>query len=245
MVRRYPTLNYKPRSVKRLESKNRKKLVITIIAILIFSYIFIFYGLPWIIGSLSVLNKFKTTKTPKQVTEDITLAPPVLNIPFEATNTSSIRFKGYSLPNAKVELYVDNELKDEVSTQSDGSFIVDNLPLSLGSNTITGKSIDEKGKRSLSSKGINIFYSNEKPKLEVTEPQDNQEVKGGDKKVKVSGKTDPNNHVSVNSQTAIVNGEGNFTIEVQLNDGDNPITVLATNSAGNTTVVSKIVKYTP
>ena len=235
---------YKPRSIRNLEKKSRRNFIISVIFVLLFIYFLINWGLPGLIGGLSIFNKTKTDQQ-KSIAEDVTLAPPVLNIPFEATNSSTLVINGYAASNAKVEIYLDDQYKETVDTSPDGNFKAEPVTLSLGTNNIFGKTIDENGKSSLPSKTIKINYSNEKPKLEVSEPEEDKQLKGGDKKVKVSGKTDPENNVTVNGVTIIVNSDGNFSTDQNINDGDNQITIFTTNSFGNSTQTQRKVTYTP
>ncbi len=240
---------YKPRSVRRLQKQGTKRLLFSLGLGLILIYFIITWGLPALIGSLSFLNKFKAHPTKIESIEDSAIAPPVLNIPYEATNTAEINITGYSQPDSKVEIYIDDELESSVGTLGDGSFRAEGVSLSLGTNNIHGITIieDEKGvtKKSLPSKNIRLSYNNEKPTLEVSEPSNGVEIHGGDKKIRVSGKTDPENSVSINGITAILNSEGNFSKEVPLNDGENTINIEALNDVGNKTTDQRRVIYTP
>ncbi len=237
---------YKPRSIKKFEDRTRKRLVFSIIFTIALMGFLVVWGIPWIIGGLSVINKHQST--PNQISEDAAIAPPVLDIPFDATNSSTIRITGYSAPNTKVEIYLDDDLKTTVSTNDDGSFATDDIMLSLGINRIYGKTVStdtaNNPKKSLSSKTIHLVYSNEKPTLDITSPSDNQQIIGGDKKVLVSGKTDTTNSLSVNGSTVIVNGDGNFSTYVSIGDGDTVITIIATNAVGSITKVERKVTYT-
>lgn len=245
-MRRYNSSGYKPRSIKRLERKNKRNLFVSIALIFLVGYLFLTWGLPAFVSSLTFLNKYKSSgNSSKPASEDPAIAPPVLNIPYEATNSATIKISGYASTESQIEIYVDGELKDTSSAREDGSFISGDIPLSLGTNNIYGKTINRDNKKSLASKTIKLIYSNEKPQLEITEPQDNFQVKGGDKKVKVAGKTDPNNTVSINGILTIVNNQGNFSTDVSLNDGDNTITITSTNSVGNSTTITKKVNYSP
>lgn len=245
-MRRYSQKHYgyQPRSVRRIEKKLKKNIFLTVLIVLALAYFALTWGLPALIGSLGVFNKLKAEDTQnKPITEDVAIAPPVLNIPFEATNTAKIRVTGYAEPKSKVEFYINDELRIDTQTMDNGNFEVNDLPLSVGNNNITGKTVTNGDKRSLPSKVIRVLYSNEKPKLEVTEPSDELLVKGESKKVRVSGKSETNNTVTVNGSTVILNNDGNFSTEVGLNDGENSINVVATNSFGNTTQISRKVKY--
>lgn len=233
---------------RRLERKSKKNFYLTIIVCAVLLYILLAWFIPTFIGSLSLLNRFKSPlKTQESITENASLAPPVLNIPFEATSTAEILVKGYSLSNTTVEIYLDGDLKSSVKTSEDGSFISDPIELNLGINNISGITVDNNGNKSLSSKPISITYSNEKPILEIQSPSDNQEIKGGDKKVTVSGKTNADKDIviTINGNRAIVNSEGNFSQIVEINEGDNNITIIAVDTAGNSTQVSRKVIYKP
>lgn len=237
---------YKPFLARRYEKRSRNKFIFTLIIIAFLLYSLLAWILPTLIGGLSFFNKFKhNPKPPTPVSEDITIAPPVLNIPFEATNTAQIKIKGYAQPHSKIEVYIDDDLKTTATTDENGSFTSGNIPLNLGTNNIYGKTVNDKGDKSLSSKPITITFINEKPKLEVSSPQDNQVIKGGDKKVTVSGSTDTSGDitVTVNGSQAIVDESGNFSQTIAVNDGDNNIVIAAADQAGNSTQISRRVTY--
>src|SRR3989344_7780530 len=242
--RRYKS-SYTPRSVRRLKRQGSKKIILTIILGILVIYFMLSWGLPTLIGGLSFLNRFKDDpqKPNSSAIADLAIAPPVLNIPFEATSSSTLQISGYAMPDAEVEIYLDDELRTTVKTESNGKFQTDSLDLALGTNNISGKTVLD-NKKSLPSKNIRLIYSNEKPKLELAEPTDNTQIKGGDKKIRVSGKTDPENSITVNGTTVIVNGDGNFSTTVNINDGDNVITVISTNQVGNPTKIERKVNYT-
>lgn len=236
---------FKPRSVRRAEKKTKKNLIITIIIVIILGYLLLSWGIPALIGSLSVFNKLKPEDKKAAINiSDEAIAPPILNIPFEATSSANLSISGYAAPDSKVEIYLNDELKDSISTLPDGSFSVSDIILSKGQNNIYGKTING-DRSSLPSKTIRIVFNNDKPKLEVSEPADGHEITGGDKKVTVSGNTDPDNLISINGQSTIVNSEGSFSLTISLNDGDNIISILATTPIGNINKVERRVKYSP
>ncbi len=236
---------YTPYSERRMAKKSRNKLIFTLILAVVLLYFFIFWFLPTIVGGLSFLNK--TNPKISDSTDKAAIAPPVLNIPFEATNSSPIQIKGYSSSNSQVEIYVDDELKSTVQTQSDGSFVSDDIELSVGRNNITGKTVDGKDNKSYSSKNIVVIFDNEKPKLEITSPQDNQEIVGGDKKVKVSGITDPNDAavVTINGTRIILNSDGGFTQTLEIGEGETNFNIKAIDNAGNLTELNRKVTWKP
>lgn len=233
---------FKPRSLRHSESRAKRKLIITVVVILVISYVFFMWVLPFLIGQLSFLNKKNTTVDAESLKIDEAIAPPVLYIPYEATNSASLEFSGYAAPLSRVELYIDGEIKTQTNTNSEGKFTTPAVDLNLGTNNITGVTISDSDKKSLPSKNIRLYYSNEKPKLEVTEPADGTNITG-DKKVKVSGKTDANNSVTVNGSTVIVDGEGNFSTIIPLNDGENTLVIKTSNTFGNSQETTRKVNY--
>lgn len=78
-------------------------------------------------------------------------------------------------------------------------------------------------------------------KLEVTEPIDGVVVKYGS--ITVRGKTLINADVFVNDQDLKADSEGNFSTKVMLDEGENPIVVVASDADGNYSERDFIVIY--
>lgn len=235
------------RSAKRLASKSKRNFVFTLILIGILIYATFTWVLPYFIGGLGFVKNIISPpkKTVTEASKNANLAPPVLNIPYEATNSSEINIKGFGIANSKVKIFIDDNEKTTTDVSSDGSFATENISLSLGLNNIYGITIDEDGKESLPSKTIRIIYDDEKPSLSLNEPEDNKKIQGGDKKVKVSGKTEPGSKVFINNAQIIADREGNFNIDQPLNEGDNDILIKAVDIALNSTEMQRKVIYTP
>lgn len=237
---------YKYRSIKRYQKKSKRRFLTTIIIILVLFYVTFTWILPFLIGGVGFVKNF-TNPSRKVITpsDQTTLAPPVLNIPYEATNTAQIDIAGYASPGAKVGLFLDDDKKQTVDVSGDGSFKFSDVSLSLGTNNIYGKSIDEKNQESLPSKTLVIIFDNEKPNLDISEPADNTIINGGEKKVKISGKTEAGVLVYVNGNQVIVDKDGNFATIQDLNEGDNNFDIKATDAATNSNEVSRKVIFHP
>lgn len=235
---------YKPFSERRSERKLKRNIIFTIFILGFLIYFLITWFIPTLVGGLSYLNRFKETPQPNQNILQEVLAPPVLNIPFEATNTASIVIKGYSSSNHTVEIYIDDQMQAVAEVKDDGSFETDPVDLNLGTNNIYGKTVNDQGDKSLPSKTIRILYDNEKPKMELKEPSDNLEVKDS-RKIIVSGNTEMDAVVEINNARAIVNFDGNFSYSLELDEGENTIVITATDKAGNITQISRRVIYAP
>ncbi len=240
-------MSYRTRSAKRMARKTRHNLLATIIIILVLLFITINWILPGLINGVGFIKNFvRHPQTQKNLqSENPSLAPPILNISFEATNTAQINIAGYASPGSKVNLYLDDSLKQSADVTGDGSFIFSKVALNLGTNNIYAKAMDDKDKESLPSKMFRIIYDNEKPSLMVNEPEDNKKIQGGDKKVKVSGKTEPGAHVFINDSQVIVDKDGNFSTDLAINEGDNIINIKSVDAATNTNEVQRKVTYSP
>lgn len=71
------------------------------------------------------------------------------------------------------------------------------------------------------------------PSLEINAPASQASVKV--ERVTVSGKTDPDAELEINSQFVSVNSDGEFSEEIRLNDGINSIQINAKNKINKTT----------
>ena len=237
----------KPLSVRRLEKKGKRKFIFTILLGFFLLYALLTWILPTLVGGLSVINKFKDApKATSSIANNATLAPPILSIPYEATNTATISVKGYAAASSTVEIYIDVELKTDTKAGGDGSFSTSPISLNIGTNNISGKTVDEKGNKSPSSKPIRIIFTSDKPDLEISSPSDNQTV-SGDKKVTVSGTTNADKGINVTAGNTrlIVNSDGTFSQSIDISEGENNIVITALDQAGNTTQITRKVIYQP
>ncbi len=240
-------MSYHARSTRRMYRKSRYNFLATIIIILVLLFVTLNWILPGLINGVGFVKSFgqKPQHKPVSAAENPSLAPPVLSIPFEATNTAQINISGYATADSKVNLYLDDAVKDSVKASDDGSFNFSNVSLSLGTNNIYAKSVDDKGKESLASKLLTVVYDNEKPHLTIDSPEDNKKIQGGDKKVQVSGKTDPGAEVMVNNSQVILGSDGKFSTNLDINEGDNTVDIKAIDTATNSTEIQRKVTFQP
>lgn len=223
--------------------KRKPNMLGTIILIILILFISFNWVLPTLVNGLGSLNRlFKPVKQGEQ-TPLSTLAPPVLLIPYEATNSAKVDISGYATSHSTVNIYLDEVLAAQIETGEDGSFIARNFSLKLGTNNIYGKTVDQKDQESLSSKTLKVIFDNEKPELEVTEPEDGKTSQ--DRKIKVSGKTEPGATLYINDQRTIMSDDGSFASEITLNEGENTLTIKVHDGAGNLTEIQRKVNYQP
>ena len=239
-------MSYKTRSARRIVKKSKRNFIVTLIIIGFLLFATLNWILPnFISGVGSVNDFFHPSKKATSVTDEGVLSAPVLNIPYEATNSSEVTINGFATPNSKVKLYLDDEEKQTTEVSDSGTFTFENIPLSLGTNNIYAKSLGENDKTSLPSKSFEIIFNNEKPSLSVNQPEDNKKIQGGDKKVTISGKTSVGIKILINDSQIIVDKDGNFSTDLQINEGDNNVNIKAIDSAGNSTEIQRKVNYTP
>lgn len=235
------------RSANRLARKSRRNFIVTLVIVAVLGYSTLTWILPSLIGGISaVKNVIKPSqKITNQSFQDSVLAPPILSIPIGATNSAQIDIKGYGTPELKVKLFMDDKDTKTTDVSSDGSFTFNNVSLALGINNIYGKTVDDQGKESLPSKTIKLTFINGKPTLTISEPEDNKKIQGGDKKVTVSGKTDPGVQVFINGSQIVIDKDGNFSTNQSINEGDNNIDIKAIDTATNTTEIQRKVIFQP
>jgi len=237
---------YRNRSTRRLARKSRQRFFTTLIIIVLLFYVLFTWVLPFFINGVgTVTNIFKGNKPLEtSISENPNLAPPVLNIPYEATSSAKIDIQGFATANSTVKIYLDDELVQEVTSDDNGTFRAKSIMLVLGTNNIYGKTEDEKGKESLPSKTIKLIYDSEKPTLEVSSPTDGQTFTG-ERKINVTGKSEPSVTVTINGEQAILDSEGKFSKIFNLSDGSNTITIVSRDAAGNETSLSRNVTFNP
>lgn len=79
--------------------------------------------------------------------------------------------------------------------------------------------------------------------LDITAPSDNQTVSSAN--LTVTGTTTPNAEVSVNEANITADANGKFSVTVNLDEGDNVISIVANDSKGNFIEKDLNITYTP
>jgi hypothetical protein len=174
--------------------------------------------------------------------DEVLFAPSLNNIP-NATSSAQIDISGTaSYEDGRIILYINDREVDSTKLGNDQSFTFKKVSLRSGENRIkVYYSINNR--QSDFSQEYVVIRSSEKLELEITSPSDGTTFKKADKRINVSGKTDPNSSVSVNGFRAVVNSEGEFSYLLELNEGDNKIIVESTNEAGIKVQKEITVKY--
>jgi len=182
------------------------------------------------------LDKNNTTDASATSQNETFIVPPSLNQIANATNSAQIAVSGVAQKNQTVNLYLNNQMTDTTSADSQGKFSFSAVSLQQGQNTITARAANNNNKESSDSNALSIVYSKSAPSLSITQPNDGQTfTKNTSPTLSIQGKTDPNDQVTVNGAWAIVDDQGNYNYLYTLQNGSNDIKVVATDQAGNQT----------
>ncbi len=171
------------------------------------------------------------------------ILPPTLDPPYEATNTATISVTGKGSANLTLIVYLNNAEFKKQAVPADGKFTVSSVPLSDGTNSISAKLTDDRGNTSDLSNVVSVIYASKPPKLDVTAPSDNATVTGDPNSVTVSGTTDDGVTITINDRFVVIRSDSSFSYNFPLNDGDNTLTIVATDKAGNQTKITRKVTY--
>lgn len=197
------------------------------------------WGLPWFINVLAGPSGQKVANI-NQGEDVVPPQIPVLSPLTEATNSATIKIAGYT--EAKVEVNIRlNDAEATGTNSDDNGFFEAEVKLSPGSNKIQAVAKDGVGNTSQSViKTIN--FDAKGVEITVDSPKDGSEIFGqNNQNVTFSGKVSKSDaSVNINGNYVRLDANGAFNSIVHLNQGDNSVSVKATDKAGNTT--EKIVK---
>ena len=139
-----------------------------------------------------------------------------------------------------MDFYLNGKKVKEVESSSD-TFSEEIGDLEKGDNNfyIQAKSKDSKIEKKTIT--YQVFYKNEKPKLDISEPSDNSTT--NNQEIKVKGSTNKETYVRVNDLPMVVDAGGGFETTVRLKEGDNQIVITAADIAGNMETKSLKITY--
>lgn len=223
------------------ERRQRQRLLLAVggmLALVIFLFVF---GLKILIGFSLLVDRIRGNSPQPQQREEIVLPPTLDPLP-EATNSAKISITGRADTGRKIVLYIDEEEAETLDVESDGTFSLTKR-LAEGDHAISAKAKNDKGTMSELSNVVTVSIKRTKPELTITEPSDGARVVGDTNTVVVKGKTGVDNTVTVNGRFAVVTSEGTFAYSFSLSEGENTITVVATDPAGNQESQDRRVTY--
>lgn len=219
---------------KRIIQQTEKNLIFIGIGILVLVIALVFFGAKLLVG-FSLLVEKKDGDTDSAVNSQELLTPPILDDTFSATNEATLTISGFSESGKTVSLFRNGVKIKTADIKSDRSFTFLNVELEKGSNIFKSRTRSENETESKFSESMAILYSTSSPTLSIEFPTNNETYHKDNNPLKIRGKTDPSNEVTVNTFRAIVSSDGSYSYNLSLQNGDNIINVETVDEAGNKT----------
>lgn len=224
------------------ERKQQRRLIFAIAGSVAVVAFILFFGLKILVGFSLFVDWIRGGSAP-QANQQSVILPPVLNPLPEATFSASLKVSGSAQPDLTLLLFVNEREYKKLTIPSEGTFEIDDVALTEGENVISAKAADEAGTMSELSNVLRVKVSSDKPLLEVDEPQEGASVVSDTNAVVVVGRTEEDNSVTINGRYVVLEKSGSFRFSAQLSDGDNVLSVVATDPAGNQTTIDRRVSY--
>ena len=219
-----------------------KKTIFLGLSTIVLGLLVLLFGLPLLVKFSIFLGEGKNKKN-SIVEEKIMppLAPRILR-DFEATNSATIKIKGFAEAKVKVKLYKNEISIGSTEVSENGDFVFDKIDLSDGDNYFSAIASTDKSGNSDESEIINVVYDTMAPSLTLTNPSE-ESLSVDSIDFDIVGKTDKGSSVLINNKIVKVDDNGDFKEKWQLTIGKNDLVVIARDDAGNETKKSISITY--
>lgn len=171
-------------------------------------------------------------------------APPVLFALPEATPSASLDINGFAASGNDIVLYHNNKSAGTVVADGSGEFNFRDINLESGKNIfyVIAKSGDKESEKS---KIYEVYYDNSNPVIEITSPESGSRYYGQTERlVTIKGTVDEDvSSLTAGERVVIVTSDGSFSINYQLDEGEQTIEFVATDKAGNQGSASIVLSY--
>ncbi len=228
---------------KKEEKRNLRRAVLFTFLTFFLIFAALFWGIPALIKMAVFFGNIRGSYQQVEIKDNLPPQVPILNALPEATNQSQIEVSGITEVGASVKIFLTGQGAKEVVADNEGNFSSGKLNLTLGQNEIYALAIDKAGNQSVASNKISIWYDDEPPSLEITQPEDGETISDEKGKVEIIGKTEEGVELMINDHLVILAKEGNFEYTLGLNLGENNILIIAIDKAGNQAEKSLTVTY--
>lgn len=215
-----------------LKKRAYHNLLLASIGILLIIGMLLLFGtklLIWFSTTIGTFSGDDTTTQKQEVSIDY-IAPPQLDTPVRATNSGMLTISGKASDDTTIHLFRNERYIDKTTVKKDGSFTFSSVTLQTGENVIKAKAVQDNNESAFS-QAVAVTVLNNPPRLTIETPEDGKVYDRG--AVKVTGRTDEHVKVTVNGSRAIVDGRGDYTYSYKVKEGENKITIVATDAAGN------------
>lgn len=170
---------------------------------------------------------------------------PIISALPDATNSARIVIEGYTEAAASVELLLNDQVEKINVADQTGSFVFETSLIS-GQNRVQIRAKDSKGNESMSQVTL-VSFDNKPIELTVSTPKDGSEYFGKiNQVIDIKGEVDKlGSQVLINNSFVQVDRSGAFIHRFMLSGGENMITIMASDKAGNTAEKTLRLIYTP
>lgn len=240
----------KTRTHSRLKRSQQRRAIRTTLIFFImmvgFAVLFGFLGIN-VLARLSLLLTRIRAPKPVSFNQDIMPPPaPQISLPFESTASAVISVNGYAEANSLVKLFLNGLESGAAAVSSDGLFNFPGVNLSPGLNRLYAVAQDANKNQSPHSPTFTVILDQTIPDLTLDNPADNAHFYGPTERlVTLAGATDPQARLSLNDQIVVVAADGNFQTVYELQEGSNPLLLVAIDPAGNQNQLSLTLNYSP
>lgn len=213
--------------------KNIKQTTYFFVGGIFFLFFFLVVGIPLLIDFSAFLSNILSPRQTNLKKNTKFIQQPVLEIPFEATNSAQISFSGYGAVGVDNELFV-NDKKIKTVSDKNGSFTFSGVILASGDNEIYVVSKDKNSDVNAKSSVSTVTFDNKKPEISFENLTDGQEFRLNNQ-VTIKGKLSEEGTLYLNDSFIMVNSDKTFSVDLELKDGENVLKFKAIDKAGNTT----------
>lgn len=226
----------------------KRAFLLTASSVILLGFLLIF-GIPLLAQFAAFVNEIKGSSAQIAQEDKTPPAPPSFEVPPpEYTQDKMITIKGRAEASSAVTIYKNGEKNKEFVVDGSSKFSVE-ISIDPGENVIDATATDVSGNVSGLSTRYRVVYGKEPPKLTITKPLDGENFYGDTKTIAVEGNITKDSgidiRVSVNGRLAIVDSNGNFSVQIPLSEGENSLIIVAADQAGNKTEKTLTVSYIP
>ncbi|MBI2010288.1 MAG: hypothetical protein HYS86_03905 [Candidatus Chisholmbacteria bacterium] len=201
------------------------------------------YGIPLLIRLAVFVSDVQGGRQSEDRNVAAILVPPVLDTLPEATFSGELDVTGFAQEGLLVALFVNGNPEEDVIVDDLGEFEVIEVTLRSGKNRLWATARDEEGNESEKSAEVVVIVDQSKPVITINSPEDGKTVT--EKSIEVSGLVDEEATVTINGQFALQGTDNSFAKSMSLSEGENSLTIVAEDAAGNRTEKTLKVTYSP
>ncbi len=227
------------RSEEEIKDRLKKHMILLFAIPLTLLLVFLLFG-PTIGALFGFLSKYRGVTGQE---DTIAPPPPIFKDVPSAVKDTTMNLEGFAEPGATVTLFVNGPQAGEALASGEGTFLFENVALINGRNSIFAKAIDGSGNEGEKSQTLSIAVDNDKPKIEISSPKDNETVANLNNRITITGSVNEKVELKINDKYATLRPDNTFEYSLGVSEGMVTIKITATDEAGNSATEEITVKY--